>query len=176
MTLRDALCALLLGIAAMPALVTSELPPPVKEKLPGLAPLGGGTMTWLGFTVYDATLWSTARPFDPARPFALDIRYRREISGERLVQTTLDEMRRLGEQDGARLERWREALQRIFPDVADGVRLVGVYLPGAGVSFWRGTESLGSVQDEAFARAFFGIWLDPRTRRPELRSALLGQR
>ena len=32
---------------------------------------------------------------------------------------------------------------------------------------------LGSIQEPAFARAFFGIWLDARTSAPELRAALL---
>ena len=31
----------------------------------------------------------------------------------------------------------------------------------------------GQVDDPAFARRFFGIWLDPRTRDPELRTRLL---
>ncbi len=30
------------------------------------------------------------------------------------------------------------------------------------------------VRDVAFAKAFFAIWLDPRTRNPELRARLLG--
>jgi hypothetical protein len=32
------------------------------------------------------------------------------------------------------------------------------------------------VSDTEFARAFFSIWLDERTREPKLRAALLGQR
>ena len=34
---------------------------------------------------------------------------------------------------------------------------------------------LGEVTDAAFTRAFFALWLDPRTRAPALRDALLGR-
>jgi ribosomal protein L10 len=33
---------------------------------------------------------------------------------------------------------------------------------------------LGTIDDPEFSRFFFGIWLDPRTQKPDLRSALLG--
>jgi hypothetical protein len=34
---------------------------------------------------------------------------------------------------------------------------------------------LGTIDDPVFARAFFAIWLDPRTREPQLRNRLLGK-
>jgi hypothetical protein len=48
-------------------------------------------------------------------------------------------------------------------------------VPGFGARFWRNGAPLGEVADPAFSRAFFSIWLDPRTSAPELRAALLGQ-
>jgi len=33
---------------------------------------------------------------------------------------------------------------------------------------------IGEIPDAAFSRAFFSIWLDPRTAEPGLRAALLG--
>lgn len=35
---------------------------------------------------------------------------------------------------------------------------------------------VGTIADAEFARAFFSIWLDPRTREPRLREQLTGQR
>jgi hypothetical protein len=85
-------------------------------------------------------------------------------------------MRRLGYGDEAALARWGEAMARVFPDVRRGDRLVGVYLPGRGADFYGEDRYLGTVAEEAFADAFFAIWLDARTREPRLREALLGTR
>ncbi|MNC84230.1 hypothetical protein D3C75_1386630 [compost metagenome] len=49
-----------------------------------------------------------------------------------------------------------------------------MHLPGVGVRFYAGTQLQHEVRDHDFARAFFAIWLDPRTRNPELRAQLLG--
>jgi hypothetical protein len=39
--------------------------------------------------------------------------------------------------------------------------------------FFFNEQPIGEIDDPAFARAFFAIWLDPRTSEPSLRSALL---
>lgn len=136
--------------------------------------LGGGEMRWLGFRVYEASLWAPQANWRPDAPFALAIRYDRAIPSARLVQTSVDEMRRLGMVDESRLEAWRTFLERAFPDVDRGDVIVGVNLPGEGVVFYRGDEPTGRLADEGFARAFFAIWLDERTREPGLRARLLG--
>ena len=85
-------------------------------------------------------------------------------------------MRRLGVWDEDKLARWEKALTRVFPDVKRGERIVGVHLPGKGAIFYHQGQPTGTIDDPEFADAFFAIWLDPRTREPSLRKALLGQR
>jgi hypothetical protein len=67
-------------------------------------------------------------------------------------------------------------MTRAFPDVRAGDSITGVFLPGRGVQFWFGEQLRAEVTDLEFARAFFDIWLDPRTREPALRERLLGLR
>ena len=57
--------------------------------------------------------------------------------------------------------------------VQPGDRITGVHRPGAGARFYFNGRLRASVDDAAFARAFFGIWLSPSTSEPRLRSALL---
>ncbi|EXI88482.1 MAG: hypothetical protein AW11_02102 [Candidatus Accumulibacter regalis] len=137
---------------------------------------GSGEMSWFGFTLYRATLWvAAARPgVDlPANvPTALQLDYRRDIARDRLVQASLDEMRRLGASD-TQLQRWEGDLRRVFPDVKDGESIVGVHYPGRGASFFHRGRPNGEIADADFARLFFAIWLDPRSSQPGLRAALL---
>jgi hypothetical protein len=175
--MRKALLLLLaLSIVPLQAAAIAPLPEPVAQTAPGLRPVGEGRLRWFGLHIYDAALWAKDASWSVDQTFALDIRYARSISGRRLLDTTLDEMRRLGFDDEAALSRWAQAMSGVFPDVRRGERITGVNRPGEGVVFYHDGRATGFVRDVNFARAFFAIWLDPRTREPNLRESLIGAR
>jgi hypothetical protein len=89
------------------------------------------------------------------------------------VQASVDEIKRLAGSgvSPAQLARWQGQMQQSFVDVQAGTRITGVYLPGQGARFFVGQQLQHEIDDPQFARAFFDIWLDPRTRNPELRSS-----
>lgn len=150
------------------------LPEQVALDFPGLRLAGEGRLRWFGLHIYDASLWIGGARWQPDRQFALDIRYAREVKAQRLIETTLDEMRRLGFGDEMSREKWSAEMARVFPDVKQGERLTGVNRPGAGVGFYHQGKVVGSIDDPGFATAFFAIWLDSRTREPGLRRSLIG--
>ncbi|NMF87414.1 chalcone isomerase family protein [Aromatoleum petrolei] len=157
--------------------VSTDLPPalPVSALDGGWGVVGQGTMRWFGLPLYEASLWTRgAEPWRAERPFALEIRYARSIRSERLVAASLDEMERLGFADAARREHWRPLLERAFPSVEAGDTIVGLAQPDGRVVFYHRGAPTAELRDAAFARAFFAIWLDPRTREPGLRARLLG--
>lgn len=145
-----------------------------RGEIPGATQVGQGQFSWFGFVVYEAHLWSAARTPDWAHAFALELVYRRELSRDTLVQASLDEMRRLGSDDEALLAAWAGEMRQAFVDVKAGQRITGVYLPDEGCRFYVDGKPRHVVADTRFAHAFFSIWLDPRTRNPELRRDLLG--
>ena len=172
---RCAACILALCLALSFPAFAVVLPPAVAAQHPELDRVGGGEMRWLGFKLYDAALWARTRgEAAVVDAHALSIRYARAISSERLVSVSLDEMRRLGVADEARLARWGEALAAALPSVQAGDTLAALHRPGEGARFWHQGEPSGEIRDAELARAFFAIWLDPRTREPELRAQLLG--
>ena len=132
---------------------------------------GLAEMRFFGFALYRATLW-VAGPGINNSPHALTLHYRRNISREQLVSASLDEMRRLGDADTT-VARWQADLERVFPDVKTGERIIGLHLPGQGARFYHQGRLTGEVNDADFAQRFFAIWLDPRTRSPEVRALLL---
>lgn len=166
--------ALLCLLICLP-LVAQALPEAARNEAGELQVSGRGEMRWLGLKLYEAELWTEEGAFSFERPFALVLTYARDIPGGRLAESSVDEMRRLGERDAVRLKQWRAAMATVFPDVRAGDRIVGLYLPGRGARFFHNDRSTGEVADAQFARAFFAIWLDPRTREPALRERLLGR-
>ena len=71
-----------------------------------------------------------------------------------------------------RWTRWGNWMQLIFPDVRPGDQILGVFRE-RGVRFLFNGREIGVLDDAEFARYFAGIWLDPRTSEPRLRSKLL---
>ena len=142
----------------------------------GDAPAATGRLTWFGFHVYDAALYAPPR-FEPADPtgsrFVLELTYARRLEGKGIAEASRDEIERLGFGTPAQRARWHEQMVGLFPDVEKGRRLAGVNVPGTGARFYFDGRFLGSIDDPAFARAFFAIWLDERTRSPQLRENLL---
>lgn len=163
----------LTAVAAVPAL--ERLPPAVIARAGELQRLGQGTMRWFGLHVYDAALWVRGSTWQPDDLFALDVVYGRSLTGKAVAESSISEMRRVGFTDEAQHARWLAEMIRVFPDIVRGDRLVGVSLKGAGVVFYNQHRLLGTIDDPVFARAFFAIWLDPKTREPQLRARLLGQ-
>ncbi len=159
----------LTGLASQP-----RLPAEAARAYPALNEAGSGAMRWFGFHLYDARLWlNGARP-DADRPFVLALRYARNFSGVRIAQASIEEIERLGFGRADDRARWFDAMRELFPDVAEGRELAGLNVPGEGVRFYLDGKAIGEIADVEFARAFFAIWLDPRTQAPGLRTALLG--
>ena len=134
---------------------------------------GQGRLTFWGFDVYDARYYVA----DPKgqNGFALEIQYIRSFKGNDLAKRTIDEMSRQGVSEKQRAL-WLQSLEKIFPDIASGDTLIGLHLPDKGTMFLHNGKVIGDVPGDAFAKAFFGIWLDERTSAPKLRTALIATR
>jgi hypothetical protein len=144
--------------------------------LPGAKPSSTQRLSVWGFDVYDARLWTqtgfTVQNYAD-HSFALELAYLRNFEGSAIAKRSLDEMRKLSAISPQQESTWLKAMNDIFPDVSKGDRLVGVYKPNVGAEFWSNQRRLGVVQDPAFAKLFFGIWLHEATSAPAIRQAWL---
>ena len=145
---------------------------PWLEQLPQAQQVGEGVFKRLGWSIDTARLWAPGGVYAPGKPFALSLTYEFDIAQSRIVQASIEEMERLGAPVADRPE-WREALLAVIRDVGKSQSLAGVYIPGQGALFYHDDVQTGRL-DEELAQHFFGIWLDPRTSDPALRTALLG--
>ena len=165
--------------AATAAPVTTQQPAPPAELTPygsGWTLKGSGALRFFGFKAYDANLWASAAqgPFSFSKPFALEIRYATAVKAKDICNTSLIEMQRIAASSPEQITAWAALMESIFVDVKAGDQLVGVHLPTVGVRFFHNGKLIGESADLAFSDAFFRIWLDPKSKRQDLRSALLG--
>ncbi len=166
-----ALC-ITLGVAQ-----ASSIPAHIQTELPNAQLQGQGNFRWFGLKIYAATLWVDKASFNTNVPtsskFILDLNYARDLYGERIAESSIDEIRKLGLGSKTQHVVWLSKMKSLFPDVHEGTHISGVYLPNQGARFYLDGKLLGEIDDPEFARAFFAIWLDERTSATKLRKQLL---
>lgn len=165
-----AVAVMAVTVSAAAMMRPTELPPTIRAA----QPYGSGSLTWLVFTAYDATLWTDAAQWSMNEPFALTLRYRMSFSTEELVERTIEELAKVspGTPKDA-LGRYAVSLSRAFPAVKDGDRITALHVPGQSVRFFHNGRPTADVGEAGFAEPFFGIWFSPKTSEPRLRAALL---
>jgi hypothetical protein len=143
----------------------------VAKNMSQVESLGQGRMTYWGFTLYDAKLYTSK---EPKGGIALDIQYLRNFEAKALVKQTLDELKNLGVSDTQRAE-WADPLAKAFKTVQVGDSITAIKKPQGGTQFFYNGQFVSEIFGESFSQAFFGIWLHPKTSAPQLRKVLLGQ-
>jgi hypothetical protein len=152
-----------------------------RTEIPQAKLIGSGEFSWWGLSIYSAKLWqapsSPSTSFDPLQRFALEITYHKSISRSRFVDTSVDEIKRLhgGAYSAEQLQAWRTYMEKAFMDVKSGDQLIGVHIPDFGCRFFSQHKLLAEIPDEKFSKAFFSIWLDPKSKDTALRAQLMGQ-
>lgn len=163
--------------ALAPALADAE-PPPLPSVLaaqfPQLKVRGNGLLTWYGIRIYRATLWTQGGELDLNAPYVLQLQYLRSLEGEALATRSIEEMKGQGVGNDALYALWLAQMRKAFPNVKANDRIAGLHLPGTGARFYFNGSLTHEIKDAAFAKAFFDIWLGPKTSQPGLRKQLLG--
>jgi Chalcone isomerase-like len=144
----------------------------IEEALNSAKLQGSGKLTWWGFHVYDAAFYRSNHLNSPE--FALELRYQKSFSGGSIANRSVEEMKKIGVSD-TQAQAWGRQLAAILPNVEPGQSLAAIYIPKQGTIFYSEGKTLGQIAGPEFPRAFFGIWLDPKTSAPKLREQLLGQ-
>ena len=133
---------------------------------------GTGRLNWWGLHIYDVSFYRAGAPSSP--DFAIDIRYQKSFSGVSIANRSADEMKKMGVPD-SQAALWGKELASILPNVESGQTLTAIYTPKQGTIFYHDGKRIAQIPGAEFSKAFFGIWLDPKTSIPKLRNELLGQ-
>ena len=142
--------------------------------LPHASVVGRGSLSYIFWDVYEATLYAPDGQWNPHSPFALSIEYHCTIDSRAIADRSVEEMRKQGFADEVKLATWNGQMKSIFPNVKDGTVLLAVYIPGKKTTFYEGDKEIGAIKGDDFGKLFFDIWLSEKTSEPELRRALLG--
>jgi hypothetical protein len=171
------LLAQLVFVQTSQAAEQTVLPSDMASNLPSAAPVGKGRLIYFGFDVYDAKLW-VAPDFKSStfgsHKIALELQYLRNFTAQAISKSSLKEMQAIEPVPEQKAAIWINKLQEALPNIKKSDRLMGIYDPSTGVTFWLNGKRISEIRDTEFASQFFAIWLSPKTSQPKLRLSLLG--
>jgi hypothetical protein len=163
--------ALLGVIAASPAYAIENM----NDLVPKAQKVGEAKLRVMLWDIYDATLFAPNGEWSFEKPFVLQLKYLHSFKGEKIADRSVQEIRGQGFDGEVKLAMWHTQMRNIFPDVAEGDVISGVYNADGSTVFYKGDERIGRILDPEFSHQFFAIWLSPKTSEPEMRLSLLGQ-
>jgi hypothetical protein len=132
---------------------------------------GTATFRYLGFPLYDAQLFTPGgAPFTWNQDFGLQLKYRRNVTQKALINSTLDEMARIG-----RAAPVRDQLQTCFKAVNKGDQYLAVSEGPNKVSFWLNGRKTCTMSYPGIKRSFMSVFLGENTRSAAFTQKLRGQ-
>ncbi len=177
------LCVLAVaGLVTITNAYAADVPASVRQTLKNAKLQGQSVLRWFGFKVYDSKLFTqtdltakdvAAKDQWASQPFAIELTYARDIPGQKIAESSSEEIERLQLGSTAQRKQWADMMLKLFPNVATNDRIIGVHNPKEGAQFFHNDKPLGKIADTQFSAAFFAIWMDERSKAKTLRTALL---
>ncbi len=124
--------------------------------------------------IYNISLYTDSTNFNDEAPYALEIEYLRDFSGEAIAEKSVQLILDQGFEEGERLDLWQQQMTEVFPDIDKGTVLTGIHTRERTSVFYGDGKYLGVIEDPEFGQYFFGIWLAEDTSEPNMRTDLLG--
>jgi len=134
-------------------------------------------VTPLKINLYDIYLCNdkTPKPFYQniwGEQFALVIDYNKNISKQRLVDASIEQIKKHNQIDEVEAQNIVKKLSEIFPEVKKGDQISALYFKGL-VTLEHNQKRIGIISDATFAKQFVNIWLSPQNDFKKMRLDLL---
>ena len=153
------------------AVVAPAMASPVATALPGAEQRGQATYRMLGFPIYHARLFTLGgEPFSWNEDVALELNYLKKLKQNDLIESTMREMKRLGDPLPIRSQ-----LTNCFYDVKKGDRYLAVSSGPDRIRFWRNEQLTCTLSYPGIKQGFMAIFLGDNTRSPAFTRKLRGQ-
>lgn len=165
----DSIRAALLVIALLvPSGLAASI---VSKELNNAQLLGSGTFRFLGLPLYDAKLYTPGgAPFSWNEDFGLELTYRKNLTQKALVNSTLEEIARQGNNAPTRAQ-----LEQCFQAVSKGDTYLAISQGPNAIGFWRNGRKTCTLSYSGAKRGFMSIFLGSNTRSASFTSQLKGQ-
>jgi hypothetical protein len=130
--------------------------------------IGNFHLTYFGLDIYYVQLFSDKNIFSYDNKLALVINYERKFTKDKLIQRSIEEIKKNNNIDDDLANFYKNELAKIFNDVNKGDRKTAYFDPKNGLKLYHNAKEMGQIKDLIFAKRFMDIWLHPKSTFPKM--------
>ena len=137
--------------------------------------IGKSQLSFFGLKIYDIALWSEDDKFSYKKKFAINIKYKRNITKKELIDRSITEIKKTYEITNLEEKKYHQKLSKIFVNISEDDQKTVIFNPKIGVKLYFNSKLLGEIKDLDFARKFVDIWLSDESSYPKISKKLTGK-
>ena len=172
---RRSLIAALFALPAALALPDRLLADTLLEIMPTAKKVGEARFKVFLFKIYDAELFAQDGRFDRKGPYALRLNYLLDAKKDRIISSTVKEMKRQKAASKAVIESWISLMERHFISMDEGSQADFIHTGDGRLLLTANGKPVSEITDRRFITALMNVWLGPKVRDREFQDKLMGR-
>ena len=166
---------LILGLLGWLALPVTARGDAFLQFMPTAERVGAARFKVMFFKIYDAELFAPDGRFDRNGPYGLRLTYLVDAKKDRIISSTVKEMKRQKAASKAKIDSWIPLMERHFIAMDKGGR-AGFLDTGDGrLLVTANGRVVSEIDDRRFITALMDVWLGPKVRDRDFQDKLMGR-
>ena len=172
---RRSLIAALFALPAALALPGRLLADTLPEIMPTAKKVGEARFKVFLFKIYDAELFAPDGRFDRKGPYALRLNYLLDAKKDRIISSTVKEMKRQKAASSKVIEGWVPLMEDAFISMDKGSYADFIHTGDGRLLLTADGKLISEITDGRFITALMDVWLGPKVRDKEFQDKLMGR-
>ena len=166
---------LVLGLAGLFGLPGVARGDALSQIMPTAKRVGTARFKVIFFKIYDAELFAPNGNFRRNGPFALRLTYLINAKKDRIISSTVKEMKRQKAASKTVIESWIPLMERHFVSMDEGSQADFIHAGDGRLLITANGTVIGEITDGAFITALMDVWLGPKVRDKAFQDSLMGR-
>lgn len=137
--------------------------------------VGAARFKVIFFKIYDAELFAPHGKFRRNGPHALRLTYLVKAKKDRIISSTVKEMKRQKAASKSVIEGWIPLMERHFISMEEGSQADFINTGDGRLLLTANGKLISEIDDAAFATALMNVWLGPKVRDKQFQDQLMGR-
>ena len=145
------------------------------EFMPTARLVGAARFKVILFKIYDAELFAPNGKFRRTGPYALRLTYLINAKKDRIISSTVKEMKRQKAASKSVIEGWIPLMEQHFISMDEGSQADFINTGDGRLLLTANGKLIGEIDDAAFTTALMNVWLGPKVRDKKFQDRLMGR-
>ena len=162
-----------MALFSVPGMVTADT---LSQIIPTAQKIGEARFKILLFKIYDAELFAPEGRLDRNGPYALRLTYLVNARKDRIISSTVKEMKRQKTASDEVIEAWVPLMEDAFISMDKDSRADFIHTGDGRLLLTANGDLISEIDDADFIAALMDVWLGPKVRDKDFQDKLMGRK